>query len=113
MSDSAAVPSSRENAKETGPIQLCGVFEEREQLVVVPFRLAGKADDERRTERGVGLVAPDAIDDVEEAVTVAPSASSRATAVPTRCSERSKYGTTDGSSSIVETNGSCTSDGYK
>ena len=29
------------------------------------------------------------------------------------CSERSKYGTTVGSSSIVETSGSCTSDGYR
>ena len=42
--------------EEPGPVERRGV-EEREQLVVLALVLAGEADDERRPERGVGLLA--------------------------------------------------------
>ena len=45
--------------EEAGPVEARG-REEGEQLVVVALGLAGEADDERRPERGGGLVGADA-----------------------------------------------------
>ena len=77
--------------------------------VVVGLGLAREADDERRAERGVGLLRADAVDRGEEPVAAPPPRMRRSSGARACCSDRSKYGTTVGSSSIVETSGSCTS----
>ena len=58
--------------EEAGPVERRGL-EEREQLVVLALGLAGEADDERRAERGLGLLGADAVDGGEEAVAAPPS----------------------------------------
>ena len=107
----AAVPSSRENAKKPGPVE-ANVVEEAEQRLVIGFGLAREADDERRTERGVGLLGADAGDDLGEALAASPplhAAQQSGRRVLQREVEVRARPTR--SSSIVETSGSFTSDG--
>ena len=105
-----AVPSSGENGK--NPAQSSRASrEEREQLVVVGLGLAREPDDERRAERGVGLVGADAVDRSSRKRSPLPHRFMRAQQrAATRAAARGRStGTTVGSSSIVATSGSCTS----
>ena len=57
--------------EESGPVELRGL-EEREQRIVLQFVLTGKPDDERRPERGVGLLRADGFDHGQEALAAPP-----------------------------------------
>ena len=107
------VPSSLREREEAGPVE-ARVGEELEQRVVIGFRLAREADDERRAERRVGLLRRGCPRSSCGSGRRSPIASCAAASPGAACcSERSKYGTTVGSSSIVLTSGSCTSDGIE
>ena len=58
--------------EEAGPVE-ADVVEEPEQRLVIGLGLAREPDDERRTERGVGLLGADAGDDLGEALAAPPT----------------------------------------
>ena len=107
----AGVPSSGENAK--NPAQSSAAAEEREQLVVLGLRLAREADDERRTERGVGLSAPDGRRSWPGTGRRSPIASCAAAAARRVLQRQVEVRHDRRQLHIVETSGSFTSDGYR
>ena len=107
------MPSSSENGKNPAQSRSAAT-RNSEQHLVVALGLAREPDDERRAERGRRAARRGSCRSRRGTGRRSPIASCGAAAPATRAaSERSKYGTTVSSSSIVDTSGSCTSDGYR